>query len=273
MNKCINTYYNNVTFGSGLTQKTARTISSLSAAQLSDEFVKVYKIDANFKENNVIAACSAICADIYENLSKTFKLPLASTPKRIRVFTPEDLIKPQRNSFGFCIADTKKVLKSEPPFELKSIFFQQHKLSVNDIDDITEEMHKKGINSTNHFLYEYIHEWAHNVHLDWIYNRYGYDGLCPYGRKVYQSEHPRGLKIVRKMHDTKFSSREKEVISNTVGTYAAESNPFELFAETMAKLICDSLDNDTLLPKKNPFDGFSDFSEDFRDIFIKNTYF
>ena len=227
MNKSINTYYNNVTFGSGLTQKTARTISSLSAAQLSDEFVKAYKIDANFKENNVIAACR----------------------------------------------DTKKVLKSEPPFELKSIFFQQHKLSVNDIDDITEEMHKKGINSTNHFLYEYIHEWAHNVHLDWIYNRYGYDGLCPYGRKVYQSEHPRGLKIVRKMHDTKFSSREKEVISSTVGTYAAESNPLELFAETMAKLICDSLDNDTLLPKKNPFDGFSDFSEDFRDIFIKNTYF
>lgn len=49
------------------------------------------------------------------------------------------------------------------------------------------------------------------------------------------------------------------------------SNPFEVVAETYAKLITISLDDTTLLPKTNPMEGLGKMSKEFLTIF-KNSY-
>lgn len=223
-------------FGAGLTKNVVSGLSNIKTEKVADEFKSVYKIDADFGQNPVIAACTALCADIFECLSKQFKLPFNATPKRLRVYNPDDLIKPT-NTLGFCIPDTKLVLKSEPPFELRSIFFAQHELSLKELDNIAEQKYSEGLISSNHFLHEFIHEWSHNIHLDSLYKKFGYEGACPYGKKMYfkNNQNNSGLDIISKMQEQ-------------------IPNPFEIVAETYSKLICNSLDEKTLLPKKNPFE-------------------
>jgi len=146
----------------------------------------------------------------------------------------------------------------------------QNKLSVEDINQIAEEMYSDKFVSSSHFLRSFIHEWAHNVHLDNVYKKFGYEGNCPYGKNLYQKAGENmGIKVIKKLQEQIFTPKEQEIIADTIGEYAAASNPFEVVAETYTKLIAASLDDNTLLPKTNPMEGLGKMSKEFLTIFKK----
>lgn len=206
----------------------------------------------------VIGACNALCLNIFENLANAFKLPFRTFPKRIRVYNYNDLIE-KTDKAGFCTPDTKLVLKAELPFEMRSIFFHEHNFSFAQIDELAEENYSKGLTSSSHFLSSFIHEWMHSFHLDWIYRKFGYEGKCPYGKKLYcKSSNNIGLKVVQKMQQAQYSPGEREEIARILGKYAADSNStLEITAEAYTKIICDSLSEKTVLPQFNPLKNYS----------------
>lgn len=246
----------NINFKGGLTKEVNQISKKISPREISSQFTSEFKVDANFKDNNGIAMCNALVANIFEHLNKKYKLPFTSMPPRIRVFEKSDLHKPvSSNTFGFCIPDSRKVLKSEEPFELRSLFFDNKYKSLEEIDSVTENSYKKGLVSSDHFLGNTIHEFVHNFHIDEIFKKFGYGGDCPYGIQKYDQriQNPKGIKIVEDMQNTQLSTKEKEIITEHLGAHSADENILEVIPEYFTKLIIKSLDTKTLLPVKDPF--------------------
>ena len=258
----------NVNFTSGLSQKILARGLILSTDNLEKMALKEKNIDAKFNNNKPLALCFANVWQIFDLLkNKTNSNLFLMKFPRYRVFNRDNLVL-KNNAETFCIPESCLVLNNEPPFETSSIF-QQKIGSLKSLDEHLDADFRQGKRSSGHFLSEIIHEIMHSIYINHIYNKYGYDGICPYTKSLYPTQTGSGLKVMEELQHKTFSSRENEVLKNVLGDYSTQprNQYHEVFAETFTKLICDSLAG--IRPVANPLESLKNYPKEFLDILFK----
>lgn len=278
-------------FKAGLNDNIRARFAMFSAPNISYTFRQT-GMDADFGYNRPVACCCAAVNDIFDNLRYKYNLPFWAKPPSIRTFNDHQLlIDGVKGSLGFCISDSSYVLIDQPVFEARSLFLNDKYNTLNLIDEAAERNYQNKWNSTNHFLHTYIHEWSHNIHNDMLYRTFGYDGTCPRARMryntwngMYYDPNPavNGVQhLSQKIFPKTYSDKERAEIKKEISQYAAGvnasngekvgGNPFEVVAEYMTKNIVNTLDENTLLPTRNPFADGSGNSKTVNDI-IANAW-
>lgn len=248
---CIN---KNNHFTAGLNESVIKKYKNADSRKIEFNF-KEYSCDANFKNNKDIAVSFALTLNIFEDLSRKFKFPFDVIPPRIRTFNCEELVG-QIHSDKFCLADTRKVLKNDLPFEMRSIFFKNK--TIREIDNEVEQEYYKNNRSSSYFLADFIHEWLHNIHLHILFERYGYEGNCPYCKLLYNNNLQCGLGKIEQLSTNVFTNEEKNMLQLFLGNYAAKSNSImEVFAEVWTQLITENINDKKLLLENHPFKNLS----------------
>ena len=110
----------------------------------------------------------------------------------------------------------------------------------------------------------------HNVYLNYIYSKYGYEGNCSYTKKkYYRNDKNSGLQMLRKLTNLSFDNKENLLITDVLGKYSTTKiNQYhEVFSETFTKIICDSLKGIDIV--KNPMDVLKNMPIEFRKIITK----
>lgn len=259
--------YNNVSFNAGLNSKIKLRKILTSTEQTERELNKKYGIYANFENNNTIAFVNLLCADIFEQLGNALRFNITAPPV-IKVYKQKDLILNDKY-INFCIPENSKLFKDNEIYPAGSVFFKDYK-SLNQIDNITENLYKNGKISSNHFLAMFIHEWLHSIHLDHIYKKFGYNGDCEYLSKIYPKPDNTKTLTINDLQQKFLSEEESKTVKEELDLYAGEKNNqyFEVFSEMFTKLICGSISKDCKLIR-NPIDLFKKTPEKLQKIVIK----
>ena len=104
-----------------------------------------------------------------------------------------------------------------------------------------------------------------------IYNKFGYGGSCYYLNNQYPPTNIniRGIDIIKQLQTKKLTSKENEIVFDTLGEYSTlpENQYLEIFSETFTKLICESLDGVELV--HNPIESFKKLPVEFQKILKK----
>ncbi len=264
----MNISINNINFQAGLNAKILLAEKFIIPKNQEIFFADKYGIEANFSENKSAALANKLCINIFEELAKKLN-KFFNAPPVVKIYNRNDLVD-KTSATNFCIPDTKQVLNSDYPFPGRSIFFEMFQ-KLTDIDDITEFQYKNKKTSSSHFLAPFIHEWLHSMHLDYIYNMFGYGGSCDYLNEIYPLKGLSicGYKLLEMLGTRCLSQKENEIIYDVLGEYATlpHNQYLEIFSETFTKFICDSLLGTKLV--KNPLDELKKTSQEFQTIIRK----
>ena len=253
---------NNPSFKANLTKEIISLQKKIDLKLLEKTFIDNFGIDTKFN-NNDNAICFSYTLNIFEDISNNYNLFNCSYPPRIRIFDRNNLIN-KNSTDSFCISNSKQILRNENVFELRSIFIKKNNLL--DINQKTEKNYKNKISSSPHFLANYIHEWLHNIHLDNIYKKYGYDGNCPFAQSLYSKTKIGGLHLLNNWTtNINMNNNIKNLAYNELGSYSTTSI-MEFFAETLTKIIKQSLNKNCEL-KNNPLDKLIQFNPDLKKFF------
>lgn len=259
---------NNLSFAAGLTNKIRTDISRINVLKTEQDFADLNVI-CNFKNNKSIAAMSVYASNLLLEAAEKFRLPFQILPPNIRAFDLSELIEPvEENCTGFCLTESDNIIKKLPAFETASVFYRNNPDNIDFYDNIAENSHKFGFSASGHFLSKILHELFHSIHINLIYNEFGYEGNCPLTKEIFNKgiKHPCGLKKVHEMN-TAFNKENTELIKKSVGNYAAQSK-MELFSEVLTKITTDCIDDEMSLTS-NPIEKLGNYPEPI-NMFIKN---
>ncbi len=260
---------NNINFQSGLNNILIKQSQNIKVKKIEADFLH-NQVDTNFKYCKPIAFTADKVFQIFDNLSRKLKINTFQIAiPRIQIYQKKDLIF-NFQGYGFCLPETQKILKDELPFETGSIFFEKEN-SLEEINQKLDESFKNEERSSSHYLAPFIHEFLHNSYINYIYKRYGYEGICPYTSKKYHNDKNCGHSIMRELRTLKFNECENKIIRENLGQYATTSqNQYhEVFAETFTKFICNCLsENDSTLIG-NPLDELKNQPKEFLLIIKK----
>lgn len=259
-----------LTFYSGLNKSLIRKSKCVNTKQFELELYSK-NIDAIFDFNRPVAFATSNVVQMFTVLKNKLKAGIfdISTP-HIQVYLKQDLSF-DFQGYGFCVPETQKILKKEAPFETGSVFFEKE----NSIEALNERLDKSYQNherSSSHYLAPFVHEFLHSAYINYIYQKYGYEGLCPYTAQKYSRKANNcGLKVMNLLQKLRFNEAENNIILDNLGKYAASSkNQYhEVFAETFTKMICNSLSDKDSMPIKNPMDELKNFPKEFLSIVQK----
>lgn len=260
---------NNINFQSGLNNNLIKQSKNVKVKKIEANFL-YNQVDTNFKDCQSIAFTADKVFQIFDNLSRKLKINTfqISIP-RIQIYQKKNLIF-DFQGYGFCIPETQQILKKEFPFETGSIFFEKEN-SLEEINQKLDESFKKEERSSSHYLAPFIHEFLHNSYINYIYTKYGYEGICPYTSKKYHNDKNCGHSIMRELQTLKFNEHENKIIRENLGQYATTSqNQYhEVFAETFTKLICNCLSAENSTLCSNPIDELKKLPKEFLTIVKK----
>lgn len=179
----LNTISPNINFKSGLNTALVKECRSTNVRNL-EKSLGSKNIPSDFGFNKPVAFAVGKVFEIFNLLKKQAKIFDISTP-RIQAYLKSDLGFDFKG-YGFCVPETQAILKSQPPFETGSLFFQKE----NSIEEIDQKLDKSFLNnerSSSHYLAPFIHEFLHGIYIDYVYKKYGYEGGCPYTAQKYKS--------------------------------------------------------------------------------------
>lgn len=215
---------------------------TLNPERVSNDLYKKFQIPSDFRGDKILAGCSALAANIFHKL----KLP---QPKGIYKNTLNPGV------LGNCNAYTR-VLNFTDNFHWAEV--QQEAL----------EAKIRNHSSSGHFLKTFLHEFMHNYHVKRIQD------IARSTNPTYEMQsimNSAGFTAIKQQPylETKMIAQNGAPITNLIAkTYIQQklsaygaTLPAEMFAETGAKLIADSLDMKTLRPTHHPF-AFKDFTQD-----------
>lgn len=216
-----------------------RGAEDLNPDKIARDMQNKFKIGTDFGNNPLIAACSALTANIFHKLGYAL-------PSNVYL---KDLSKTwYSNTLGICCTSTYDydiLNKFGKNFPLRSVVFN----ADHNWDSIQDYMiNAKRINhsSTGHFLDVFIHEFMHSAHLANLQNRYGNKG-----------------KTIMSKFQRNFENKDTIImIQKETSNYGA-TKPCEMIAEEMTELIVDSLNPKTLMPDEMIF-RMNRFKEPFK---------
>lgn len=265
---CINKENNNINFQSGLNKNLVRQAKNIKIKDKEAYFLS-NQIDTNFDACKPIIFTTYKVFQIFDTLSKKLKENIfrLSIPY-IQIYQKKNLIF-NFQGYGFCLPETQQVFKDEFPFKTGSVFFEKEN-SLEELNNKLDESFQNGERSSSHYLAPFVHEFLHNVYINHIYNKFGYEGICPYTTAKYHNYINCGLNIMRMLQKLKFNDFENEIIKENLGKYATTPNNqyHEVFAETFTKLICACLSANSSLVS-NPLDELKKQPKEFLAIIKK----
>lgn len=265
----INKSNQNLNFTSGLNAKLVRQCKHTDVQYIQSQLLQKYII-ADFDSSKSVAFASNQVLQIFETLKNKLKSQIfdISIP-RIQVYLEENIIF-QPKGYCFCVPETQKILKNELPFETGSIFFEKEN-SLEEVNQKLDESFQKQERSSSHFLAPFVHEFLHNSYINYIYKKYGYEGLCPYTAEKYHNAKNCGLSIMKILQTLKFNESENSIIREHLGQYATtpQNQYHEVFAETFTKLICNCLSEKDSTLTSNPIDELKKLPKEFLLIIQK----
>ena len=213
-------YFNSLSFNA-----VYKSAQKIDPRMISRDLLQKYGIKSDFNDNPLVAAFSALTANIFH------KLHIAQ-PSNI-------LLKNLKNTayndvYGLCIVHPKddelyRVFKKD--FPLKTIILN----SDIDWENIQQAMIRNKLrkhSSTGHFLTVSIHEAMHSAHCDNI-------------MKI----HSNSSSVYRKLQKNYTNKNTLSIVRQETSNYAAKS-PSETIAEEFTELIVNSLNYQTLLPNE-----------------------
>lgn len=228
-----------VNFEAGLTPKMIQEIQRADVLEISSNLAKK-GILTDFQENKIVAWGCEKTVDIFEQLNKKYKLKLA-LPKGIYV-KDFNLLHENPNVLGTCNMLPSKLIKnSDERIPERTIFFNSLHNWEN-IDKISDNDYARGLSSTPHFLNFGLHEAIHSSHEYRLLEKQGADILAKELR-LYKKE----KQIIE--FQRKYGERISQICNS------AQADPFEAIACDIPRVIINALDEETLLPTKNPFIG------------------
>lgn len=216
-----------------------------------------YGINADFRGNSVLSRLFFESLNILRYISKKYNLPFEIYPTNVYVYNAQDL-EPWvdyagGDIFGFCSWTKGYFLKNKPKTKLRSIFIKNVENDAKLFDaEIEKKYENKGYVS-NSIFYPFFHELMHNVHQKLLIDKFG----------SYASSDK-----TKEIINAGFSISERQII-NSIGFNRSRSAG-ELFADVMAKLICESMDENNVIIR-NPMDALKEFPE-FIQKFIKEQF-
>ena len=235
----VNISDNNFTFNAGLTKRMQAEISACKTKKIENYFAD-RGIEADFKDNKVVAWCSLKCIRILEMLNKNFGLNLGF-PNGIYVEDFQKLNGIDTDSMGFTnFAPTYLYKSCNIVVPEKTIFFNEQDVNWDELDTIADKTYENGISTTDFFLENILHEFMHVLHENNMIKKLGGINLVKMLQKIQEEE------IVNE-----FFRKHAKPLSE-ICHYAA-SNPLEAVACDLSKREVASLDKETLIPKTNIF--------------------
>ncbi len=244
----------NIVFGAGLTREIGREMRNVNVLEISDRLTQK-GIPTDFKGNKVIAWCSAKTIEVFQQLNKNFQTHLA-LPKGIYVEDFAGLNVDSQTMLGFCnLLPTKLIKGSSEIIPSRTVFFntfetakkqlppeEQWLFDWNYINEIADVNYAAKQSSTNHFLYFFMHELSHVVHEDRLLNKLGGQALA---KRIEFVKNAKQIEEYQKKYGQKISK---------ICEYAL-TDQFEAIGCDIPRRIANTLDNETLIPIKNPFLG------------------
>lgn len=229
-----------INFGASLTPKMMEEIQKADTLEISRKLAEK-GIPTEFNDNKVVAWCSNKIIDIFELLNKKYKLRL-TLPEGIYVEDFRLLREQDPKALGTCnMLPTKLKIYSDEEIQPGTIFFN----SLHDwenIDKIADNDFATGLSSTPHFLNFGLHELVHSAYEDRLLDKIGAKTLV------------RELDLYKNQGQ---SARYQQKYGKQVSQICdyAKTDPFETIACDVPRVITSVLDNETLMPIKNPFIG------------------
>lgn len=226
-------------FEAGLTYKMLEEIEQSDVLVISKKISKA-GISNEFKDNKMVAwSCNQVI-NIIQQLNKRFKakIPL---PKGIYV---EDFrnLDDNPDAFGTCTLLPSKLIKnSETVIPEKTIFFNSA-VDWNNVDKIADLNYAARMFSSDFFLYPFMHEFSHVIHLDSLINMFKGKNLVDKLEFAVKNE-----------SINKLSNNERGKIAS-IADYALK-NPLDTIACDIPTRIIEALDKENLKPLQNPFLG------------------
>lgn len=151
-------------FSAGLNRNIINAVENCDVDLISGH-LRAKGIANNFQGDKVRAFCSMKIIELIDNMNSKFHIGFSYPNAIITGDLAKHIGKPK--TFGFC---TFTPLKSKSGFICpeKTIFFNQSNAGVKEeletLDKIAEIDYKEGFNSSNNFLINFIHEFAHAIH-------------------------------------------------------------------------------------------------------------
>lgn len=241
----------NLTFKSGLTREILMQEKNIDIKSVQNNLLN-HNIESSLNSKTVAFAIQQVLKifDILKRKTnaKLFNINIPS----IQTYIKENLVF-DFQGYGFCIPQFQLVLKNRKPFETGAIFFEEEN-SLECLNNKVDEKYVEHKRSSSHYLSPFIHEFLHNVYLNYIYANNGHNTF----------------NVLSKLENLTFNNSENKIIANEIGTYATQPHNqyHEVFAETFTKLICDSLSSNSL-PKENPLDKLKNLPQEFLVILPK----
>ena len=162
---------NHITFSSGLNRALTRSCNQINVKYV-ETLLRKKSVNADFQMNKTAAFCVQKISEIFDVLKTKTNLKIFDLKApNIRIYN--SLIFPFQG-YGFCIPESRKVLKEELPYETGSIFYDD-KCSIEELNNKLDESYSKDERSSSHYLSPFIHEIMHGVYVDYIYKKYGYE--------------------------------------------------------------------------------------------------
>ncbi|MBR6099297.1 hypothetical protein IKP85_06075 [bacterium] len=240
---------NKLSFQAGLTPLIKKEVSSVNPTCIEQTIKRQFGTECDFQNNRTLAAGMLYALNLLREASEKFRLPFNIAPPNVNVFKTMELLKQEPVKFGFCIGEKEKVIKKHPEFEVRSIFIKNIPDNIESWNKQVEEWYAKHIVSSDNILAPFLHELLHNIHL----------------HRIFEQSPQFGLTNAIYMANTSFSHQQNRIIADKIGTYAKTSK-MELYSETLAKMIADSLDETGLKLASNPLDRLAEFPKFVREF-------
>lgn len=205
-----------------------RNAESLNPDKIAREMADKFHIRAEFGNNPIVAAFSALSSNIFHKLG--FVQPT-------NVLLKDLSSTGYKNMLGICAVhpyDSELYRKFGKDFPLRSVIINDGKNWYN-IQEEMIELYNIKHSSTPHFLSPFIHEYIHSSHLENLMKRFG-----------------NGSKVMSKFQKDYKDKNTIEMIKIETGRYGA-TKPCETVAEELTELIVDSLNPKTIMPNEMIF--------------------
>lgn len=199
-----------------------RGAENLNPDRVAREMADKFNINTDFGNNPLVAAFSALTANIFHKLD--FAQPTNIYLRNLSRTAYDDCL-------GLCTVQPYdyELTRKFGSFPLRSVIMNE----AENWGKIQEEMLRmKGNNhcSTGHFLAPFIHEFIHSAHL-----------------KNLNDKHGNGSAVMRKLQKD-FKNKDTIALIKTETSNYGSKKPCEMVAEEMTELIVDSLNPKTLRP-------------------------
>ncbi|MCQ2753820.1 MAG: hypothetical protein MJ231_02105 [bacterium] len=234
----------NINFQAGMTAQMRQEIGHCDINKISKEFER-HNVQADFKNNKVVAWCSLKCMQIIEAFNNKYGLNLA-LPNGIFLedFNKLDTGSDAKSTHGSHITElyTDQIKNSDEVTIERKIFFNEHPEQNSfwdDIDTFSDYLYHLRFMPNDSFLCIFLHEFSHSIHMNHLIEKFGK-----------QEAVERHLKSISSKASDKFLGKTCTILPQVIGDYSTR-NSAEAVACDLSDKFIKNINPETFAPENN----------------------